>query len=107
MERSRRSLLGFGAAAAAAGLVLPRPAAALRIEDLDAPRQRMILQACETRTAHARVVAEMIAEIEGRGVAHEEALKLAAQGSCPFCGCSLAAAAAELPAGDDQAPPRF
>jgi hypothetical protein len=106
MEKNRRAFLSLGAVAAAASLVAPRPATALRVEDLDVPRQRLILQACETRNAHQRVLADLMAELEGRGASEAQARDAAQQMDCPFCGCGLAAAAAgELP--DWQAPPRF
>ena len=106
MEKTRRAFLSCAAVAATAGLIAPRQALALRVEDLDAPRQRLILEACETRNAHQRVLADLMAELEGRGVAQAQARETAEQMNCPFCGCGLAAAAVgELP--DAQTPPRF
>jgi uncharacterized protein (DUF1778 family) len=106
MEKTRRAFLTCAAVAAAAGVIAPRQALALRVEDLDAPRQRLILEACETRNAHQRVLADLMAELEGRGVGEAQARETAQQMNCPFCGCGLAAAAAgELP--DAQTPPRF
>lgn len=106
MEKTRRAFLTCAAVAATAGLVAPRQALALRVEDLDVPRQRLILDACETRNAHSRVLFELMAELEGRGVDEAQARETAQQMNCPFCGCGLAAAAAgELP--DAQMPPRF
>jgi len=106
MEKSRRAFLSCAAVATATVFAAPRQASALRIEDIDVPRQRLILEACETRNAHARVLADLMAELEGRGVDEAQARETAQQMNCPFCGCGLAAAAAgELP--DAQTPPRF
>ncbi|MCZ8312105.1 MAG: hypothetical protein ACK5U4_01695 [Rhodospirillales bacterium] len=106
MEKTRRAFLSCAAVAATAGLVAPRQALALRVEDLDVPRQRLILDACETRNAHQRVLADLMAELEGRGVGEVQARETAQQMNCPFCGCGLAAAVAgELP--DAQTAPRF
>jgi len=106
MEKNRRAFLSCATVAATAALIVPRQALALRVEDLDIPRQRLILEACETRNTHSRVLAEMMAELEGRGVGEVQAREAAQEMNCPFCGCGLAAAAAgELP--DAQTPPRF
>ncbi len=105
MEKTRRAFLSCSAVAAAIGLAAPRQALALRVEDLDVPRQRLILAACETRNAHQRVLAELMAELEGQGVGETQARETAQQMNCPFCGCGLAAAAGELP--EAQTPPRF
>ncbi len=100
MKKSRRALL-VGLAAAAA---IPGSASALRIEELDVPRQRLILGACETRNAHERVLADIIRQIEGQGAPPETARAKAGAMDCPFCGCGLAAFAT-LP--DEDAPPKF
>lgn len=91
MEKERRKFLAFAAGAASIASLLPRPASALRVEDLDVPRQRLMIQACETRTAHEQLLAELTAEIEGRGAPPQDARAQAAQSDCPFCGCRLAA----------------
>jgi hypothetical protein len=91
MENKRRKFLAFAVGAVSLGAVGPRPASALRVEDLDMPRQRLLLQACETRTAHEKLLADLTAEIEGRGALPQDARTQAAQSDCPFCGCRLAA----------------
>jgi hypothetical protein len=101
MSNSRRQLLRAALGLAAVPAVVP-VASALRIEDMDAPRQRLIVTACEARNEHRRQIAEMIAELEGRGVPETQARDAAMASDCPFCGCALGLAAlGELP----EAPP--
>ncbi|MBL8833433.1 MAG: hypothetical protein JNL71_13660 [Rhodospirillales bacterium] len=102
MAKDRRSLLKIGGAAAVAALV-PASAMALRVEELDVPRQRLLLAACETRSTHQRVLADLIREMEAGGADAGEARAKAAASSCPFCGCNLAAL--DLPADGDA--PKF
>ncbi len=101
MGQDRRSLLKLGAAAAAA--LFPGAAMALRIEELDVPRQQLLLAACETKRTHARVIADLLREIEGTGTDAEAARAKVAAMDCPFCGCNLAAL--DLPADGDA--PKF
>lgn len=100
MEQDRRSLLKLGAAVVAASFV-PGAAMALRVEELDVPRQRLLLAACETRSTHQRVLADLIRELETGGADADEARANAAASNCPFCGCKLAVL--DLPA-DGEAP---
>jgi len=100
MDKTRRTLL----AGLAATVAVPGTASALRIEEMDVPRQRLILGACETRSAHERVLADIIRQIEGQGTPPETAQAQARTMNCPFCGCGLAAFAT-LP--DANAPPKF
>lgn len=102
MVQDRRSLLKLGGAAAAAVLV-PGAAMALRIEELDVPRQQLLLSACETKRAHERLVEDLMREIEGIGTDAETARLKVAGMNCPFCGCNLAAL--DLPADGDA--PKF
>ena len=51
------SLAGFGAAALA---LMPGRAHAIRLEEGDAVRQSLLQEACETRTAHEKVIRELI-----------------------------------------------
>ena len=82
------------------------PAAALRIEEMDVPRQRLLLSACETRSAHQQQFDALVAELEGRGLAETQAVEIAKGSNCPFCGCSLnLAALGELP--DSSQAPKF
>jgi hypothetical protein len=105
MQNTRRHLLRSVLGLAAVPAVVA-PAAALRIEDMDAPRQRLLLSACETRTAHQQQFDVLVAELEGRGVAEKQAVEMAAASNCPFCGCSLNLAnLGEIP--DNGAPPKF
>jgi cytochrome c-type biogenesis protein CcmH/NrfF len=88
----RRSLLSTAALAgvgAAAATALPREAAAIRIEEADAPRQALMLEACEARTTHDKLMQALIAQLkeqEGEARARE----IVRQMSCPICGCALA-----------------
>lgn len=102
MVQDRRSLLKLGGAALAATLV-PGAAMALRVEELDVPRQRLLLAACETKRTHDLVLADLMREIEGTGVEAEQARVRAAAMDCPFCGCNLAGL--DLPADGDA--PKF
>jgi hypothetical protein len=102
MDQGRRSLLKLGGAAVAATLV-PGAALALRVEELDVPRQRLLLSACETKRMHVRVLADLMSEIEGTGVDAEQARIKAVAMDCPFCGCNLAGL--DLPADGDT--PKF
>ncbi len=102
MSQGRRSLLKIGSAAVAASFV-PGVAMALRVEELDVPRQRLLLAACETRNTHQRVLADLIREMEVGGADAEQARAKAAAANCPFCGCNLAAL--DLPA--DGETPKF
>jgi hypothetical protein len=102
MRRRRFLDLSRRAALAAAAALAAGPATALRIEEEgDAgPRAAAILGRCELRDAHEELVAELIAELEGRE-SREEAIAEVRAMRCPVCGCSLA----EAVPGD--APPRF
>lgn len=102
MVQDRRSLLRLGGAAVAVSFA-PGAAMALRVEELDVPRQRLLLAACETRRAHERVLADLIRELEAGGTDAAEARAKAVASSCPFCGCNLAAL--DLPA--DGETPKF
>lgn len=98
MSNSRRSLLRAALGLAAVPAVVPM-ASALRVEDMDAPRQRLILNACEARNDHRRQIDALIADLEGRGLAQDQARDVVLASDCPFCGCALGLAALdELPA---------
>ena len=95
---SRRHALRAASLLAAVVATAPRsPALAFRIEEeTDSPRVRAMLSACETRDAHAQLVNELIADLEGkRGRA--QATEAVRGMSCPLCGCRLADS---LPDGD-------
>jgi hypothetical protein len=102
---SRRNALRFvlAGSAAAVAAALPRGARAFRIveEDEASPRVQALVGACETRNAHERLVAELLAELEGEQ-GPEAAARTVRGLSCPFCGCGLAQA---LP--EPGAQPRF
>ena len=102
MANDRRTLLQLGGFTLAAALV-PGSARALRVEEMDVPRQRLLMAACETRSAHEKVVADLMRQIEGTGANEEQARTRVAAMNCPFCGCNLAAIGA--PVGD--AEPKF
>ncbi|MCA0451106.1 MAG: hypothetical protein LCH62_15285 [Proteobacteria bacterium] len=105
MQNTRRHLLRSVLGLAAVPAVMA-PAAALTIEDMDVPRQRLLLSDCETRSAHQQQFAALVAELEGRGVAETRAVEIAKGSNCPFCGCSLnLAALGEIP--DKSEPPKF
>jgi hypothetical protein len=105
MPNTRRHLLRSVLGLAAVPAVVA-PAVALRIEEMDVPRQRLLLSACETRSAHQQQFDALVAELEGRGVAETQAVEIAKGSNCPFCGCSLnLAAIGEIP--DTSAPPKF
>ncbi len=105
MQNTRRHLLRSVLGLAAVPAVMA-PAAALTIEDMDVPRQRLLLSACETRNVHQQQFDALVSELEGRGVAEKQALEIAGASNCPFCGCSLnLAALGEIP--DNSAPPKF
>ena len=98
---SRRHALRSAALLSTAAAIAPAaPALAFRIqEESDSPRVRAMLAACETRDAHAQLVADLIADLEGtRG--RETATETVRAMSCPLCGCRLADS---LPQGE-QAP---
>lgn len=98
---SRRDALRFLLAGSAAA-ALPSAALAFRIvEETDTPRVRALVEACEARSAHERLIAEVLADLgetEGSGPAIETLRGM----TCPVCGCGLAQA---LP--DADAAPRF
>lgn len=89
-------MIAKGGFAAAAALLMPAAARAMRLDELDAPRQRLLVDACETRKAHLAVMDELMRKIEGTGVAEDEARKRVAAMDCPFCGCAFASL--DLPA---------
>lgn len=102
----RRRFLGqAGRAALAGGVALAAgPALAFRIDDDAAPsdpRVRALVGRCEVQTEHERMIADLVAELEGRET-REAALAEVQAMRCPLCGCPLAAA---LPA--DSPPARF
>ena len=92
---SRRKMLKVVLAGAAAA-ALPSGAMAFRVVDEDeaSPRVQSLFGACETRNAHERLVAELLADLEGEQGAERAALTVRGL-SCPFCGCGLAQALPE------------
>lgn len=106
MSNSRRQLLRAAVGLAAVPALVP-VASALRVEDMDAPRQRLIAASCETRNAHISQINELIADLEGRGLAQTQARDVAMASDCPFCGCALGLAAlGELPPAPEAPPAR-
>ena len=59
-------------------------------------------EACEARSAHERLVRQLIEEIEGRGETRDAAVEKLRDMSCPLCGCNLVL---QLP--DGAKPPGF
>lgn len=105
MPNTRRHLLRAALGLAAVPAVVP-VASALRVEDMDAPRQRLIVDACEARSDHRRQIDALIADLEGRGLAQDQARDVAMASDCPFCGCALGLAAlGDLP--ETPQPPKF
>ncbi len=102
MDRNRRTLLA-AAGGFAAALLAPGRADAMQLDDLDAPRRRLLLSACETQATHRAAMAELAKRIEGEGVDADEARRRVAAMACPFCGCPFAAL--DLPAEGET--PRF
>jgi hypothetical protein len=96
-----RVLLAGSAALAASAY--PSASRAFRIVDAEetSPAVQSLIGACETRNAHERLVAELLAELEGEQgpAAAAEALRGMA---CPLCGCGLGPALPDLGAA-----PRF
>lgn len=92
MAMTRRKIFGttmLVGAAAAFGL-RPFAAHAFRIEE-DEVKERLYLAACEQQDEHARLVRELIAQIEGTE-GHDQAVETVRAMDCPVCGCRLAAA---------------
>ncbi|MFM8680780.1 MAG: hypothetical protein ACKOGH_14420 [Alphaproteobacteria bacterium] len=102
MAIDRRSLLPALAASLALGSVAPRALAFRVVEEEDTPRVRALLEACETRGAHERLVRQLIEEIEGRGETRDAAVEKVRDMACPLCGCNLA-----LQVPDAAKPPGF
>ena len=102
----RRRLIGYAGRAALAGaaMLAAGPASAFRIED-DAdpadPRVRAFAGRCEVQSEHERLVADLVARLEGRE-SPDAALAEVRAMRCPLCGCPLAEA---LPA--ESPPARF
>jgi hypothetical protein len=93
---TRRNLLvttALAGATAACGS-WPRRAFALRVEE-DEVKERLYLAACEERTAHDRLVRDLIAQLEGQQ-SHEQAVETVKAMNCPICGCRLAEAVSTL-----------
>ena len=90
MISRRHALRSASLLAAAAATVPAAPALAFRIqEESDSPRVRALLAACETRDAHAQLVADLIADLEGKR-GREKATEAVRGMACPLCGCRLA-----------------
>ena len=102
MALNRRSLVPALAASLALGAAAPHARAFRIVEEEDTPRARALLEACEARSAHERLVRELVEEIEGRGETREAAVEKVRDMSCPLCGCNLAL---QLP--DAAKPPGF
>ena len=102
MALNRRSLVPALAASLALGAAAPGARALRIVEEEDTPRARALLEACEARSAHERLVRELVEEIEGRGETREAAVERLRDMSCPLCGCNLAL---QLP--DAAKPPGF
>ncbi|MBL8698752.1 MAG: hypothetical protein JNK67_10290 [Alphaproteobacteria bacterium] len=100
---TRRYVLNAGFFAAAAILAGgPRAAFAFRIEeDGESPRARLLLSACETRNAHEKLIAELLADLEPTQ-GQEKAAETVRGMDCPLCGCRLGLA---MPA--EPSAPRF
>lgn len=91
-DLDRRRFLGLAAAASAgaAGLAAgAAPVRAVRLEEADPVREKLLLEACETPTTHQRLFQELVAQLEGRK-GREAAERQVAQMACPICGCPLA-----------------
>jgi hypothetical protein len=96
MAMTRRGLLTttvLAGAVVATGL-RPSSVRAFRIEE-DEVRERLYFAACEQQDEHARLVRELIAEIEGTE-GHEKAVETVREMNCPVCGCRLAAAVDQI-----------
>lgn len=102
MALDRRNLLPALAATVALGAVAPGARAFRIVEEEDTPRVRALLEACEARGAHERLVRQLIEEIEGRGETRDAAVEKVRDMACPLCGCNLA-----LQVPDAAKPPGF
>jgi hypothetical protein len=99
---SRRHALRAASLLSAAIVAPLSPAFAFRIqEESDSPRVRALIAACETRDAHARLIADLVADLEGTG-GRDKAVETVRGMACPLCGCRLADG---LPQGEPA--PRF
>lgn len=92
----RRRFLCFAASAAAgfAGAGAATRARALSLEPMPAGMKASYLAACEAPSLHRQLLAEIDAQLAGRGLAPEQVAAVKAAQSCPICGCPLAAAEA-------------
>ena len=100
---SRRLVLNAGLVAMAGSLTgLAGVASAFRIEeDSGSARVKLLLDACETRNAHERLIAELVADLEPKQGAEKAKATVQAM-DCPLCGCRLGLAPPTEPAN-----PRF
>lgn len=89
MALSRRSLGPSLAASLALVVAAPAARGLAIVEEEDTPRARALLEACEARSAHERLVQQLVAEIEAGGEPREAAIEKLRAMSCPLCGCSL------------------
>ena len=96
----RRRFLGLGMAAGAglAATGMSAGARAFQIQEMPPGTARTYLAACEAPAAHARLLAEIDAQLAGRTLSADEVARLKSEARCPLCGCALAAPTA--PAGD-------
>lgn len=83
----RRHVLGLGLAALAGA----RGAAAFQIQDMPVPTARAYRLACEAPANHARLLAEIDAQLAGRRLSDGEIAAIRGRALCPLCGCNLAA----------------
>lgn len=100
---SRRVVLNTGLVAMVGSVSgLSGVASAFRIEeDSGSARAKLLLDACETRNAHERLIAELVADLEPKQGA-EKAKETVQAMDCPLCGCRLGLAPPSEPAA-----PRF
>lgn len=89
----RRRFLGLGVAAGA-GLAASA-ARAFQIQEMTPGTARTYLAACEAPSAHARLLAEIDAQLAGRTLSADEIARLKSEARCPLCGCALAAPTAQ------------
>ena len=84
---TRRKLLITTVLAGTAGALLPKRAAALRVEENEVT-ERLYLAACEERSTHDQLVRDLIMQLEGQQ-GHQQALETVRAMTCPVCGCGL------------------
>ena len=86
----RRQFFMLGLVAAAGA---PATAWAFQIQEMSPSAARAYMTACEAPALHARLLAEVDAQLAGRSLSADEIQRVKSETRCPFCGCPLGAPA--------------